>query len=143
MKKIILLALILLATSCVSKEEKNDALVKEIIENSYYGIDLSTKIKDIQKIKEDLLSLAVHYTHLEKFIDIDKNSEYKFSRHIYKTNKGVYRMFYIIDLTQKKIIKSSNDYNAFFRPLLIELSGKEPDKYLDFSGDRLMQTFRF
>jgi len=143
MKKIILLALLLLSASCTSKEEKNDALVKEIIGNSYYGINFTSKIKDVEKIKEDILSLSIHYIPLEKFIDVNEYSEYKLTRHIYKTRKGVYRMFYIIDLTNKQIVKKSNDYNVFFKPLLIEISGKEPLENLDLKGDNLMQLMRY
>ena len=40
-------------------------------------------------------------------------------------------MFYIIDLTKKQIIKTSNDYDAFFRPILIEIIKREPDDYYD------------
>ena len=144
MKKIILLALILLSTSCTSEEEKNDVLVKEIIENSYYGIDLSTKIKDIEKIKEDIFSLPLSglvinqiYPSLKKYINIDENrkiddnTQYVLTRHLYKKNDGVYLMFYIKDLTKKQIIKTSNDYDAFFRPILIEIIKREPDDYYD------------
>lgn len=144
MKKIILVFLVLVSISCTSEEEKNDVLVKEIIENSYYGIDLSTKIKDIEKIKEDIFSLPLSglvinqiYPSLKKYINIDENrkiddnTQYVLTRHLYKKNDGVYLMFYIIDLTKKQIIKTSNDYDAFFRPILIEIIKREPDDYYD------------
>jgi hypothetical protein len=95
MKKIILVFLVLVSISCTSEEEKNDVLVKEIIENSYYGIDLSTKIKDIEKIKEDIFSLPLSglvinqiYPSLKKYINIDENrkiddnTQYVLTRHI-------------------------------------------------------------
>ncbi len=136
MKNIIILTLALVLISCSSKEDR----VTAIIDNSYYGIHGLKKMNELDKIKEDVLSLPVHYTMLEKYIEVNKENEYEIVRYIYKTNDGTYRMFYLIDLTEEKIIEKSSDYNTFFKPIATEILG---DNLGDIEGNNLMDLMRF
>ena len=136
MKRIILLTIILIITSCSTKEDK----IKEIIDNSYYGIYQIKKMSEIKKLKEDIFSLPVHYTMVEKYTEIEKNNEYEITRYIYKTEKGANRMFYLIDFTNNKVIDKSSDFNEFFKPIAIEILGENIG---DMEGNNLMELMRY
>jgi len=136
MKRIILLTLTLILTSCASKEDK----VKEIIDDSYFGTYNLKKMSEIEKLKEDIFSLPVHYTMVEKFTDVNKESEYEIARYIYKTYDGANRMFYLIDMTNKKVIDKSSDYNDFFKPIATEILGENLG---DMEGNNLMELMRY
>tara|TARA_Y100000815_G_C13063622_1_gene395355 strand:+ start:43 stop:453 length:411 start_codon:yes stop_codon:yes gene_type:complete len=136
MKRIFLLILTLILTSCASKEDK----VKAIIDNSYFGIYNSRKMSEIEKLKEDIFSLPIHYTIVEKYATVNKENKHEIVRYIYKTNDGVYRTFYLIDMTNKKVIEKSSDYNDFFRPILTEILGENSG---DMEGNTLMELMRY
>ena len=136
MKRMILLTLTLILTSCASKKVK----VKEIIDDSYFGIYNLKKMSEIEKLKEDIFSLPVHYTLVEKFADVNKESEYEIARYIYKTYDGANRMFYLIDMTNKKMIDKSSDYNDFFKPIATEIIGENLG---DMEGNNLMELMRY
>ena len=130
------MTLTLILTSCASKEDK----VKTIIDDSYFGIYNLKKMSGIGKLKEDIFSLPVHYTLVEKFADVNKESEYEIARYIYKTYDGANRMFYLIDMTNKKVIDKSSDYNDFFKPIATEILGKNLG---DMEGNNLMELMRY
>ena len=130
------MTIILLITSCATKEDK----IKEIIDNSYYGIYQVKKMSEIKKMKEDIFSLSVHYTMVEKYTEIEKDNEYEIARYIYKTDKGANRMFYLINTTNKRVIDKSSDFNEFFEPIATEILGGNIG---DMEGNNLMELMRY
>jgi hypothetical protein len=139
MKNIIIIIILTSAfvlISCSSKEDR----VKAIIDNSYYGIHRLVKMSEIDKLKQDFFSLPVHYSMLENYIDVTNENDYEIVRYIYKTNDGAYRMFYLVDLTDKKILDKSSDYNAFFKPIATKILG---DNLGDMEGNNLMDLMRY
>lgn len=136
MKGTILLVIIFLFTSCASKEDK----VKEIIDESYFGMHRIKKMKEIEKLKEDIYSLPIHYTIVQKYVDVNEGNEYEITRYIYKTDKGANRIFYLIDYTNGKVIEKSSDANAFFKPILVETLGRNIEH---MEGDNLMELMRY
>lgn len=135
MKKLALLTLILISVSC-SKEAK----IKKIIGESYYGIYRMTKMKEIKKLKEDIASFPIHYTVVQKYVDVESDNDYEVVRYIYKTNKGAHRMFYLINMTQKYIVRKSSDFEDFYAPILRETLG---DNAAYLNGDNLMELYRY
>ncbi len=135
MKKIIFSTLIMVFTSCTSKEDK----VKAIIDESYFGIHNLKKMNEIEKLKEDIFCLPVHYSIVSQFTDVNKDNEYEIARYIYQTNQGANRMFYLIDMTDNKVIDKSSDFNEFFKPIATEILG---DNLGDIEGNNLMELMR-
>lgn len=119
MKNTIFLLALLFIVSCTSKEDK----IKEIIGESYYGMSM-TKLNEIEKLQEDIFSLPIHYSVVQKHIEVEEGNEYEIVRYIYKTSRGVHRMFYIIDYTNKKVVEKSSDYDYFFSPIAKEILGE-------------------
>jgi len=77
---IIILTSAFVLISCSSKEDR----VKAIIDNSYYGIHRLVKMSEIDKLKQDFFSLPVHYSMLEKYIDVTNENDYEIVRYICK-----------------------------------------------------------
>lgn len=136
MKEIILLTVILILNSCSSKQNK----IREVIDDSFVGINKVKKMGAIKKLKEDIYSLPVHYTIVEKYADVEKDNRYEIVRYIYKTDKGVNRMFYLIDFTNRKVIRKSNDFENFFEPIVSEILGENLG---DVKGENLMELMRY
>jgi len=49
-------------------------------------------------------------------------------------------MFYLVDLTDEKIVDKSSDYNAFFKPIATKILG---DNLGDMEGNNLMDLMRY
>ena len=135
MKNTIYLIIILFLTSCTSKEEK----VKEIIGNSHYGLSMN-KLNEIEKMQEDIFSLPIHYSIIQKFENIEEGNEYEIVRYIYKTSRGVHRMFYLVDFTKERVVKKSSDYDDFFGPISKEILGESASS---MRGDNTMELMRY
>lgn len=140
MKKIFLLTISsFLLISCTSKKEK----IKKIIDNSYFGIYGLKEMKEIDKLREDIYSLPVHYTIVQKYNNnIEKGDKYEITRYIYKTYEGVYRIYYLIDLTDKEIVNKSSDFKEFYAPIASDILGNNMDIEM-LKGDNLMQLMRY
>ena len=138
MRKLSLIAIIFLIISCSSREDK----IKEIIDDSSFGTYGLKKMKDIEKLDENIFSLPVYYTIVQNYVDIQEGNEYEIVRYIYKTYDGANRIFFIIDLTSKQVIDKSSDFNAFFAPIAIEILG-ESALSSDLEGDNLMELMRY
>ncbi|WP_044403400.1 hypothetical protein [Lacinutrix sp. Hel_I_90] len=136
MKKIIYFIIILLVSACSSDKED----IKHIIDNSYFGMHKMKKMEDIKKLKENIYSLPVYYSFLEKYVEAYPDNDYRITRYIYKTEKGAYRMFYLIDVTNKKVLLKSNDVKDFFEPLAIEILG---ERVGDLEGNNLMDIMAY
>lgn len=136
MKQLIIILLTLVLTSCSSKEDK----VKAIIDNSYYGVHGLKKMSEIDKLKDDIFTLPVHYSIVEQYAEVNKESEYEIVRYIYKTQDGAYRIFYLVDLTAKKVVDKSSDFNDFFKPIATEILGENLG---DLEGNNLMEVMRY
>ncbi len=135
MKNTIFLLILLFFVSCNSKENK----IKAIINNSYYGLGM-TKLNEIEKLQEDIFSLPVHYTIVQKHEEIEEGDEYEIVRYIYKTGKGVHRMFYLVDYTKERVVKKSSDYEDFFAPISKDILGESA---LNMRGDNTMELMRY
>ena len=136
MKGILILSVAILLASCASEEDR----IKSIIDDSYYGIYELNKMSEIEKQDEHVYSLKVHYSRVEKYAPIDKESDYVMVRYIYKTYEGVYRIFYLIDMTNRKVIDKSSDYNDFFRPVASEILG---DNIWDMEGNNIIDLMSY
>lgn len=140
MKIKFLVVLSIVLVSCTSKEQK----VKEIINNTNVGIFNVKKMSEIEKLKEDIYSLPVHYSIVQKYADIKENNEFEITRYIYKTSEGANRMFYLIDLTDKKVIDRSNNFNTFYEPIAKEILGNSINiDLIDLEGNNLMELMRY
>jgi len=127
--------------SCNSKNSKtNDNKVKRVIGESYYGTFGIKKMKDIEKLKEDVFSLPVHYSIVEKYVLDVKENDYKIVRHIYKDNRGANRIFYLIDITEEMVVDKSSNSNDFFLPIAEEILGKNLG---DIEGNNLLELMRY
>lgn len=133
------ICLIFSLTILISCESKDD-IVKEVIDNSYFGIYELNKMGDIEKSKEDIFSLAMHYTIVKDYIDIDNENKYVIVRHIYKTDKGANRIFYLIDITDRILVKKSSDPESFFLPMGKEILGENTG---DLIGNNLFELYRY
>lgn len=140
MKRTIFLSIsFFLLISCNSKEDK----IKTIIDNSYFGIYNIKKMKEIDKLEEDIFSLPVHYTIVQKYSHkVKKDNEYEITRYIYKTYDGAYRIFFLIDLTNQKIIDKSSGFKEFFAPIARNIFGDKID-INTFKGDNLMELMTY
>jgi hypothetical protein len=114
--------------------------VKNAINNNYVGHYGLKKVGEIEKLDEDFFDLAVHYSKLEEYCSPKEDVDYRMVRHIYKTDKGVYRMFYIVNCSDEQVVKKSSDYSRFFEPICYSLFGKE--NQIDYAGDNLMDFYR-
>lgn len=135
MRNAIFVLILLFFVSCNSKENK----IKEIINDSYYGLSMN-KLSEIEKIQEDIFSLPVHYTIVQKFENVAEGDEYEIVRYIYKTDRGVHRMFYLVDYTKEQVVKKSSDYDDFFAPISKEILGESA---LNMKGDNTMELMRY
>jgi hypothetical protein len=128
----IMIVAVLTLMSCQSKED----IAYEVVQES--KIYPSLKAKEIKPlmINENHFFLKLYNPILSKHIDIDENNEYGFSRYIYRTKSGVFTMFYIIDMTNKKVVLKRGKFDEVFRPYFEELA---PD-YVDvFSGELVLR----
>jgi hypothetical protein len=134
MKKIYLL-LFIVVFSCKNQED----IIKEIIGNTYLrGL---TKINQVEILKEDIYDLPIHYSEIKEFVNPDSKKEYYTIRYIFKTKRGVYRMFYLINYTDKKIELKSSDPKEFYEPLIAKTFGENQRNTMN--GDNLMDIYRY
>lgn len=102
--------------SCQSKED----IAYEVIQES--NIYPSLKAKEVKKImvNEDHFYLNIYEPMLRKYIETNEGVEYGFSRYIFRTDRGIYVMYYIIDTTNKKIILKTGNFDKVFKPFFEE-----------------------
>jgi hypothetical protein len=131
MKKVIYIILFFTLYSCKSKDEK----IKSIIEDSYFGVHALVKMKDLNILNDNLLSLPVHYTMIEEYNEVNKDGEYEIVRYMYKTESGVFRIFYIVSLNNEMIIYKSSNENEFFIPIIKKIFGDRIDPELYLGND--------
>lgn len=136
-KFFLLVCLFAFSFSC----DKEDKTIKNIIDNSYYGIYGIKKMKEIEKLDEDIYYLPILYDKLEDYAEINKNHKYYIARHIYKNYDGVFRIYYIIDYTNEKVIEKSSNPDSFYYPITLEMFGKDHAKAL--LGDNLFELMRY
>jgi len=132
MKKVLItLTAVLTLMSCSSEED----IAYEIVQES--KIYPSLKAKEIKPlmINENHFFLKLYNPILSKHIDIDENNEHGFSRYIYRTKRGVFTMFYIIDMTNKKVVFKSGKFDKVFRPYFEEFM---PDFVDIFIGESVL-----
>lgn len=137
MKHIFNSLVLLLIISCSSKEDK----LKDIIDNSDFGVYGLKKMKEIKKLDEKIFSLPVHYSIVKKYEQITEGNEYAIVRYIYKTYEGAYRIFFIVDYTNKRIIEKSSNANDFFLPIAKDILGDQTGS--DLEGNNLMDLMRY
>jgi hypothetical protein len=115
MKTLFLPLALLILASCNTTEQN----VKTIIDDSYFGTYGLKKMSDINKLDEDIYSLTVHSSIITDFTtsEVKTGNEFKIVRYIFKTDKGVYRMFYLLDISAEVVLEKSNDFDAFFEPI--------------------------
>lgn len=142
MNRVLLILIIAVSlASCKSDENK----IKEIIDESYFGVHHIKKMKDLNIIENDIYNLPTHHSIVTKILGnkiekLDQDNDYFVTRHIYKTSKGVFRIFYLVDLTNEVILKKSSDYNDFYLPIVHEILGnKHDDSILGNSKIELMK----
>lgn len=128
--------------SCSSEED----IIKEVIQNTNHSSYSTKKVGELSIIKDDIYSLSIHSSRVVKLFPdrgelIDVKSDYKMVRYIYKTPKKVFRMFYLIDITKKKLFKKSSDFNDFFEPLCKTIFG-ENYELKSFRGDLKFELMR-
>lgn len=120
MRKISIALLLLITIGC--QDYLDERTVKSIITESYiYG---STRINEVDILKEDIYSLpfsSLISTDITEKYNLKSQFEYKLVRYIFKTNKGAYRMFYFVDLSNNEILDKSSNPNDFYIPLYKEL----------------------
>ena len=137
MKNVLTSLILLLFISCLSKEDK----LKDIIDNSDFGVYGLKKMEEIKKLDEKIFSLPVHYSIVKKYDEITEGNEYEIVRYIYKTYDGAYRIFFIVDYTNKRIIEKSSNANDFFIPIANEILGDQTGS--DLEGNNLMDVMRY
>jgi len=138
---ILLTSFTLLTTSCQTEksvEQKDE--VKSIINDSYYGIHLLRKMSELNIIQDDIFSLPIHYSMLDGYIDVTPDHKYHITRYIYKTNDGVYRIFFIIDLTDERVVEKNSEYSAFFEPLTKKILG---DNAVNMEGNNTVEIMKY
>lgn len=143
-KKTLLLAISIFLFSCNSEE----STIKRVIDNSFHSSFSSKRIKELEIIDQDIYSFSVHSTHLDSNVIpdrslINKNAEFKVVRHIYKTNSKVFRMFYIIDISNDKLITKSSNYYDFTYPIGVKIFGKDNVKSLDLKGENKLKLMKY
>lgn len=138
MKNIFLPFILLFLLSCSSKEDK----LKNIIDDSYFGVHALKKMNEIKKLDEKIFGLPVHYSMLNKYEETKEGNEYEIVRYIYKTYDGAYRIFFIVDFTDKRILRKSSDANDFFIPIAKEILGEQAGA-TDLEGNNLMEIMRY
>lgn len=128
MKNIIFLILIVTLNSCQSKHNK----VKNIISESYFGMHGLVRMKELNILNDNLFNLPVHYSMIQEFNEVKEDGEYEIVRYIYKTESGVFRIFYIVSLNDESVIYKSSDENEFFIPIVKKIFGNKinPELYL-------------
>ena len=118
--------------SCQSKED----IAYEVVQESKIYPSLKAKEMKPIMINEDHFFLKLYTPILSKHIDVNEDNEYGFSRYIFRTDSGVFTMFYIIDITNKKVVLKSGKFDEVFRPYFEEFM---PD-YVDvFSGELVLR----
>ena len=97
---------------------------------------------NIEIICDDLFYLPIHRTVLSKYITLEQGNNFCIARYIYQTTKGVFRIYYVIDMEKESILESSNDVNAFFKPIYNEyIDIKTDDNFLQGTNTvNLMQS---
>ena len=129
---ILAIVAVLTLMSCQSKED----IAYEVVQES--KIYPSLKAKEIKPlmISENHFFLKLYNPILGKYIDIDENNEYGFSRYIYRTKSGVFTMFYIIDMTNKKVVLKRGKFDEVFKPYFMEFM---PDSVDFISGEHTLR----
>ena len=132
--------------SCSSEED----ILKGLIKKTNHSFNSTKTIGELAILKDDIYSLSIHSSALIDYFDlhdytlselIDNKSDFKMVRYIYKTNRKVYRMFYIIDITNEKLIHKSSDFNDFYGPLCKTIFGKNLNEQ-DFRGDLKVELMK-
>jgi hypothetical protein len=122
---------------CMASCNSEVRAVKSAIDKTYFGF---TKMDELQKEKEDIYSIPVHPTRLKEYVDVNVAHEFVMTRYIFTTNGGVYRTFYIIDLTESAVILKDNEFSAFYEPIAKELLGGDVEW---MRGDNTVELMKF
>lgn len=136
MKKLFSFTALVLLLSCKSEE----ITIKDIISEGTYKRYSINKIKDAKILKEDISPMVFHYSLLGSS---KENHTYYLVRYIFKTDDGAYRMFYVIDYTDKVIVDQSRHAEDFY--YIYEGVFKEnAHKYFEiFKGDNTFDLMRY
>tara|TARA_B110000503_G_scaffold18006_1_gene26333 strand:- start:2975 stop:3382 length:408 start_codon:yes stop_codon:yes gene_type:complete len=127
MKKLLLvLTAVLTLMSCQSEED----IAYDIVQESKIYPSLKAKEMKPIMINENHFFLKLYTPILSKYIDVNQDNEYGFSRYIFRTDSGVFTMFYIIDMTNKKVVLKRGKFDGVFRQYFEEFM---PDS-IDFIG---------
>ena len=131
-KIVITIVAALVLMSCQSKED----IAYEVVQESKIYPSLKAKEMKPIMINEDHFFLKLYTPILSKHIDVNEDNEYGFSRYIFRTKRGVFTMFYIIDMTNKKVVFKSGKFDKVFRPYFEEFM---PDFIDTFSGKHTLR----
>ncbi len=120
MKPIVILCLAVLVISCTTKEEK----VLRIIDRTVGDRTI------------DIFIMPIPYYFLEGFANYNEHTEYEMVRHIYRNGGKKERKFYVVDMTEERVVLTSSKYNLFFEPIASKMWGKA---MTDLSGDSFLK----
>lgn len=136
--RILFLYLVLIFSSC---KDSDEVIIKNIIDKSYFGIFDLKKMNEIDKTKENIYNIKVHGSIIQKYVeDVNPESSFSLVRYIYKTEEGISRIYFIVNLTDGVIISKSSNVNDFFKPICLEIFGN--DDIGDLEGNNLMHTMQ-
>lgn len=117
MLRVLFFVIVAISVAGCNSEER---AVKAAIDKTYFGF---TKMSELQKQKEDVYSIRVPQSMIKQYIEVDAGHEFAMTRYIFKTSAGVYRTFYIVDLTESTVVLKDNEFTAFYEPIAKELLG--------------------
>ncbi|MGJ8760402.1 MAG: hypothetical protein ACSHXA_07630 [Polaribacter sp.] len=137
MKHKIYLLLIIVFISCKSDMD----IIIDLVFETKLTPNSNTKLKDLKTIDEDMYILPISPILIKEFHkSVTEQNEYYTVRYLLKTNTGVYRMFYLIDLTKKKILLKSNKFEDFYKPINQKIFSGDIE-YM--KGDNLLEIYRY
>ena len=135
MKKHIFLLFVVILFSCNKATQSDEDKIKQIINSS-------AEMGEIKKARENIKNMWIPTDILKRKtdFDLDNSHTYHMVRYIYKTEDEAFRIFYLIDLTDRTIVEKTSNPDDFYMPICQYVYSQFPEKCE--LGDDLMESMR-